>query len=153
MLRTEAGRNPYDKELTDLVGELSTRSDAFRVRWGAHDVRLHRTGRKHIHHPVVGVLHLSYEVMDLPGDPGLALVAYSADSGTPADDAVTVPCQLGRHPRPSRRPGDAEPNVIPQARPADALGTTIGGRNPPGEGRSETGDPHGRNPLTKGKFS
>lgn len=88
MLRTEAGRDPYDKELTDLVGELSTRSDAFRVRWGAHDVRLHRTGQKHILHPVVGELHLSYEVMDLPADPGLALVAFSADAGTPADDAL-----------------------------------------------------------------
>ena len=88
MLRTEAGRDPYDKELTDLVGELSTRSDDFRVRWAAHDVRLHRTGHKHIQHPVVGELHLSYEVMDLPADPGLALVAFSADAGTPADDAL-----------------------------------------------------------------
>jgi transcriptional regulator with XRE-family HTH domain len=88
LLRTEAGRDPFDKELTDLVGELSIRSDAFRVRWGSHDVRLHRTGQKHIHHPVVGELHLSYEVMDLPADPGLALVAYSADAGTPADDGL-----------------------------------------------------------------
>ncbi len=88
MLRTEAGRDPYDKELTDLVGGLSTRSDAFRVRWAAHDVRLHRTGQKHIQHPVVGELHLSYEVMDLPADPGLALVVFSADAGTPADDAL-----------------------------------------------------------------
>jgi transcriptional regulator with XRE-family HTH domain len=64
MLRTEAGRDPYDKQLTDLVGELSTRSDAFRIRWAAHDVRLHRTRHKHVHHPVVGELHLSYELMD-----------------------------------------------------------------------------------------
>ena len=90
MLRTEAGRDPYDKALTDLVGELSTRSDEFRVRWAAHDVRLHRTGLKHIHHPVVGDLHLSYEVMDLPADPGLALVAFSADAGSPADDALRL---------------------------------------------------------------
>jgi transcriptional regulator with XRE-family HTH domain len=88
MLRTEAGRDPHDKDLADLVGELSTRSDAFRVRWAAHDVRLHRTGHKHIQHPVVGELHLSYEVMDLPADPGLALVAFSADAGTPADNAL-----------------------------------------------------------------
>jgi hypothetical protein len=90
MLRTEAGRDPYDKALTDLVGELSTRSDDFRVRWAAHDVRLHRTGHKHIHHPVVGELHLSYEVMDLPADPGLALVAFSAEAGTPTDDALRL---------------------------------------------------------------
>ncbi|QYN37873.1 helix-turn-helix transcriptional regulator [Pseudonocardia sp. DSM 110487] len=89
-LRTAAGRNPYDKELTDLVGELCTRSDAFRVRWAAHDVHLHRTGIKHIRHPVVGELHLSYEVMELPADPGQALVAFSAEKGTPDDDALRL---------------------------------------------------------------
>ena len=88
MLRTEAGRDPYDRVLTDLVGELSTRSDAFRVRWAAHDVRLHRTGLKHFHHPVVGDLHLSYEVMELPADPGLSLIAFSAEPGSPDDDAL-----------------------------------------------------------------
>jgi transcriptional regulator with XRE-family HTH domain len=88
MLRTEAGRDPYDKALTDLVGELCTRSDAFRVRWAAHDVRLHRTGIKQIHHPVVGDLHLSYEVMELPADPGLTLLAFSAETGSPNDDAL-----------------------------------------------------------------
>jgi hypothetical protein len=90
MLRTEAGRDPYDKGLSDLVGELSTRSDEFRVRWGAHDVQLHRTGLKHIRHPVVGELHLSYEVMELPADPGLALVAFSAEAGSPSDDGLRL---------------------------------------------------------------
>ena len=90
MLRAEAGRDPYDKELAALVGELSTRSDEFRVRWGAHDVQLHRTGLKHIRHPVVGDLHLSYDVMELPADPGLALVAFSAEAGSPADDALRL---------------------------------------------------------------
>ena len=87
-LRLEAGRDPHDKRLTDLVGELSTRSDAFRVRWAAHDVRLHRTGIKSFHHPVVGDLHLSYEVMELPADPGLSLIALSAEAGSPADDSL-----------------------------------------------------------------
>lgn len=90
MLRTEAGRDPYDKALTDLVGELSTRSDAFRTRWAAHDVLLHRTGLKHFHHPVIGDLHLSYEVMDLSADPGLSLIAFSAQAGTPDDDALKL---------------------------------------------------------------
>lgn len=88
MLRTEAGRDPYDRALSDLVGELSIRSEEFRVRWGAHDVRLHRTGIKHIHHPVVGEMHLSYEVMQLPADPGLTLVAFSAEAGSRSDDAL-----------------------------------------------------------------
>ena len=88
MLRTEAGRDPYNKALTDLIGELSTRSDEFRVRWGAHDVQLHRTGVKQIHHPVAGELHLSYDVMELTADPGLALVAFSAEAGSPTSDAL-----------------------------------------------------------------
>jgi transcriptional regulator with XRE-family HTH domain len=90
MLRTEAGRDPYDRALTDLVGELCTRSDDFRSRWAAHDVRLHRTGLKHIHHPVVGDLHLSYDVMELSADPGLALIAFSAEAGSPDDDALKL---------------------------------------------------------------
>jgi hypothetical protein len=90
MLRTEAGRDPYDKALTDLIGELCTRSEDFRIRWAAHDVRLHRTGLKHIHHPVVGDLHLVYDVMELPADPGLALIAFSAEAGSPDDDALKL---------------------------------------------------------------
>lgn len=90
MLRTEAGRDPYDRDLSDLIGELSTRSDDFRVRWAAHDVKLHRTGLKHLRHPVVGNIHLSYEVMELTADPGLSIVAFSAASGSPADEALRI---------------------------------------------------------------
>jgi transcriptional regulator with XRE-family HTH domain len=88
MLRAEAGGDPYEKSLTELVGELSTRSDDFRTRWAAHNVQLHRTGTKHIHHPIVGDLHLLYEVMQLPADPGLALVAFSAEANSSTDDAL-----------------------------------------------------------------
>ena len=77
---------PYDKELTDLVGELSTRSDAFRVRWGAHDVRLHRTGQKHIHHPVVGELHLSTRSWTYPPTPAWP---WSPTAPTPAPPPTT----------------------------------------------------------------
>ena len=52
ILRAEAGRDPYDKLLSNLVGELSTRSGEFRVRWGAHNVKFHRTGAKTLHHPL-----------------------------------------------------------------------------------------------------
>ena len=68
LLRAEAGRAPYDRILTDLVGELATRSDLFRTLWAAHDVREHRTGTKSIHHPVVGDLDLTFEAMDLTSD-------------------------------------------------------------------------------------
>ena len=90
MLRTEAGRDPYDKALTDLVGELSTRSEDFRTRWAAHDVRLHRTGVKQFHHPVVGDLNLNFETMQLTADPGLTLTALSAPAGSADDDALRL---------------------------------------------------------------
>ncbi len=90
ILRTEAGRNPYDKGLTDLIGELSTRSDEFRTRWAAHNVRLHRTGSKHFRHPDVGDLHLSFDALELPGEPGLTLTAYSAEPGTPDADNLAL---------------------------------------------------------------
>jgi len=89
MLRAQAGRDPYDKALTDLIGELSTRSDEFRTRWAAHDVRLHRTGIKHLRHPVIGELHLTFEVMQLTAD-GLSLVAYGTEPGTASEDGLRL---------------------------------------------------------------
>jgi len=90
LLHTEAGRDPYDRGLTDLVGELSTRSETFRARWAAHDVRLHLTGTKHLRHPVVGELELGFEAMPMPADPGLTLTAYSAEPGSPSQDALRL---------------------------------------------------------------
>jgi transcriptional regulator with XRE-family HTH domain len=90
LLHTEAGRDPYDRGLTDLVGELSTRSETFRARWAAHDVRLHQTGTKHLRHPLVGELKLGFEAMPLPADQGLTLTAYSAEPGSPAQDALRL---------------------------------------------------------------
>lgn len=74
MLRSEAGSNPHDKQLVELIGELSTRSEEFRIRWAAHNVRFHRTGHKRLHHPVVGTLDLDYEAMEFPAHPGLTLL-------------------------------------------------------------------------------
>jgi hypothetical protein len=90
VLRNEACRNPYDRSLTELIGELSTRSEEFRVRWAAHDVRFHRTGAKTLHHPVVGTLELTYEAHELAGDPGLTLLAYTAEPGSPTQDALDL---------------------------------------------------------------
>jgi transcriptional regulator with XRE-family HTH domain len=90
ILRTEAGRNPYDKALSDLVGELSTRSEDFRTRWAKHDVHLHRTGRKQVHHPVVGVLDLDFETLELPADPELTLLVYTAQPGTSSSDGLQL---------------------------------------------------------------
>jgi transcriptional regulator with XRE-family HTH domain len=89
-LRTEAGRNPHDRGLQDLVGELSTRSQEFRSRWAAHNVRQHQTGRKRLHHPVVGELELTYEVLALPADSGLSLVVYGAEPGSASQDGLRL---------------------------------------------------------------
>ncbi|MFD3455694.1 helix-turn-helix domain-containing protein [Streptomyces sp. NPDC058691] len=90
MLRGEAGRNPYDKDLSDLIGELSTRSEIFRKRWADHNVRRHRTGPKKLRHPAVGDLELIFETMTLASDPALTLVIYTAVPGTPSADALRL---------------------------------------------------------------
>jgi transcriptional regulator with XRE-family HTH domain len=90
ILRSEAGRDPYERRLTDLVGELSTRSHEFRVRWAAHDVKFHRTGVKRVHHPLVGDLTLGYEALELAADEGQRLNVYTAEPGTPSDEALQL---------------------------------------------------------------
>ena len=87
-LRAEAARSPHDKALTGLVGELATRSDEFRVRWGGHDVRYYRSGTQPFHHPLAGDLTLDYDALEIPADPGQTIVAYSAPAGTAAWEAL-----------------------------------------------------------------
>ncbi|MFI6678055.1 helix-turn-helix domain-containing protein [Kribbella sp. NPDC050470] len=90
LLRTEAGRDPYNSKLTELVGELTTRSEEFSKRWAAHDVRLHHSGVKHFCHPEVGPLELRFEAMPLPADPGLTMTVYTAERGSPTYDALRL---------------------------------------------------------------
>ena len=90
VLRAEAGRSPYDRALTDLVGELSTRSEEFRTRWAAHNVLFHSTGTKKLHHPVVGHLDVTYEALELRTDPGLTMIVYTAEPGSPTQDALNL---------------------------------------------------------------
>ncbi len=90
ILRAEAGRDPYDKRLTELIGELCTRSDEFASRWANHDVRFHRAGTKTLHHPVIGEVTLSYEAFDLPGDDGQRLMTYAPEPGSPAQEALRL---------------------------------------------------------------
>ena len=89
-LRSEAGRNPYDRALADLVGELSMRSEPFRKWWAAHNVRYHQTGVKRLHHPIVGDLELSYESMELSADAGLTVAVYSAEPGSKCAEGLTL---------------------------------------------------------------
>lgn len=85
-----AGRDPYDRALSDLIGERSTRSEDFRVRWVAHNVRFHRMGVKRFHHPLVGDLTLAYEGLELPGDPGQTIFAYTGEPNSPSHDALNL---------------------------------------------------------------
>ena len=90
LLRAEAGRDPYDRQLSDLIGELSTRSQEFRVRWAAHDVRIHTNGVKLLHHPVVGDLELPFETFPLGADPSQSLLTYTAEPGSATHDALNL---------------------------------------------------------------
>ncbi|MCX0247524.1 helix-turn-helix transcriptional regulator [Streptomyces drozdowiczii] len=90
ILRTEAGRNPHDKDLHDLVGELSTRSEEFRTRWGAHNVRHHGTGTKRFHHQAVGELTLAFEDLEMTAEPGLTVTVYTAEPGSPSEEGLRL---------------------------------------------------------------
>ena len=90
ILRTEAGRDPHNKELHDLIGELSTRSEEFRHLWATQDVRHHGTGFKTFNHPVVGEMTLAYEGMNLEAETGLTLTIYVAEPGTPAAERMQL---------------------------------------------------------------
>jgi transcriptional regulator with XRE-family HTH domain len=87
-LRTYAGRNPYDGALTHLVGELSTRSDEFAAWWATHIVKFHRTATKSFRHSVIGELELTGEAVELPGDPGMRMIVYTVEPGSPSEQAL-----------------------------------------------------------------
>jgi transcriptional regulator with XRE-family HTH domain len=109
ILRTEAGRDPHDKDLHDLVGELSTRSDAFRTRWGAHNVRHHGTGTKRFHHHAVGDLTLAYEGLEMAAEPGLTLTVYTAEPGSASEEGLRLLSSwsaTAEAERPSHQPSD-----------------------------------------------
>ncbi|WP_129789941.1 helix-turn-helix transcriptional regulator [Promicromonospora panici] len=104
VMRTEAGRNPHDKGLQDLVGELSTMSEVFRGLWAAHDVRSHGAGTKRFRHPVVGEVILSYEELAITAEPGHVLLIYTAEPGSPSADRVKL---LASWAAEARTPGPA----------------------------------------------
>jgi transcriptional regulator with XRE-family HTH domain len=90
IMRAEAGRDPHDRGLQDLVGELSTRSETFRRLWAEHDVRAHGTGTKRFNHPVVGEVTLAYEELAITAEPGLMLYVYTAEPGSSSAEALQL---------------------------------------------------------------
>jgi transcriptional regulator with XRE-family HTH domain len=90
ILRWAAGRDPHNRDLSDLVGELATQNDAFRTRWAAHNVRFHSAAVKHFHHPIVGELDLSFNRLDLAADQGLTIFTYTAEPGSRSEAALNL---------------------------------------------------------------
>jgi transcriptional regulator with XRE-family HTH domain len=89
-LRTQAGRDPFDGDLADLVGELSTQSEEFAALWATHNVRLHRAAEKRFNHPIVGGLTLRYDRLAVAADPGLEIFAYMAEPGSRSAEALNL---------------------------------------------------------------
>lgn len=108
-MRLLAEQDPSDRALMALAGELATRSPDFRKWWAGHSVRTHSSGSKQIHHPVVGDLTVGYEVLALPSTPGVSLLTYLTEPGSPSDDAMNVlrswsaPDAVGRRTRMTER--------------------------------------------------
>ncbi|MEK0153424.1 helix-turn-helix transcriptional regulator [Arthrobacter oryzae] len=90
ILRTEAGRDPRNKELHDLIGELGTRSEQFSKLWGEHNVRHHGTGFKTFNHPIVGEMTLAFEGLEMAAEPGLTLTIYTAEPGSPSAERMQL---------------------------------------------------------------
>jgi transcriptional regulator with XRE-family HTH domain len=114
LLRSEAGRSPHDRALSNLIGELSTRSAAFRILWASHNVREHRTGAKRVHHPLVGDITLSYEGLQVTSTPGLLMLPYTAEPGSASHDKLQLLASLtatARRERVAREPANADPSA------------------------------------------
>ncbi len=90
IMRAEAGRDPHDRGLQELVGELSTRSETFRRLWADHNVRNHGAGTKRFHHPVVGELTLAYEEFAVTAEPGQIALIYTAEPGSPSAERLRL---------------------------------------------------------------
>jgi transcriptional regulator with XRE-family HTH domain len=88
-LRVQAGRDPRNRSLSDLIGELSTRSEEFSTRWSRQNVKLHRTARKRLHNRIVGDIELNGDALELVDD-GLTLITYTADPGSQAADQLQL---------------------------------------------------------------
>lgn len=109
VMRAEAGRDPHDKGLQDLVGELSTRSETFRRLWAAHNVRTHGAGTKRFRHPVVGELVLAYEELAITAEPGQVLLIYTAEPGSPSAERLALLASWAAEAQPAASAGEAQP--------------------------------------------
>lgn len=96
LLRGEAGREPDDPTLRELIGELSTLSTDFRRYWALHEVRIRHDGVKRLRHPDVGDLELAFQSLDLPlqGRVDHNLTVYTAEPGTTSAEGLALLASL-----------------------------------------------------------
>jgi transcriptional regulator with XRE-family HTH domain len=131
MLRSEAGRNPHDRALNELIGELTTRSGLFAALWAGHDVRIHTTGTKRFHHPIAGDLSLQYETLHVPGDEGQTLFTFTAEPGSASENALAFLASWAASPPQTTTAGEpAGGSTIPEARAQAQPGTPKGKTEP-----------------------
>ena len=120
ILRAQAGRDPYDRNLSDLIGELSTRSEEFRTRWATHDVRIHATGTKRLHHPVVGDLDLSYESFPMPDQGQARSSTLRHPARHPTTHSTCSPATPPPTTNPARTESPGRPKNAPPTGPTEA---------------------------------
>jgi transcriptional regulator with XRE-family HTH domain len=136
MLRLESGRNPNDRLLNELVGELTTRSGLFAGLWAGHDVRIHTTGTKRFHHPVAGDLSLQYETLDLPGDEGQVVFTFTAEPGSASENALAFLASW------AASPPDETTQTATAGDPAGGSTAPVRSHAQPGRNPGKTETPH-----------
>jgi transcriptional regulator with XRE-family HTH domain len=95
ILRHDASSHRNDRELNELIGELTVKSSDFREWWAQHKVYECTSGRKRLNHPVVGRVDIDYQTFPVPGEPDQHLFVYNAQTGSPSDDALRILASLG----------------------------------------------------------
>ncbi|WP_045824613.1 helix-turn-helix domain-containing protein [Williamsia herbipolensis] len=80
--RASVGTEVDDPATTQLVGELSLRSEEFRSLWARHDVAVLAGGSMRLNHPMVGAMELRREKLPLAGTDGQILAIYHAEAGS-----------------------------------------------------------------------
>ncbi|MFF3344350.1 helix-turn-helix transcriptional regulator [Streptomyces sp. NPDC002779] len=94
-LRMDAGCHPDDPRLSSLVGELSVKSEEFRLLWATHDVREKSYGIKRLRHPLVGELTLNFETFTLTDGSEQSLITYHPEPGSPSAEALRLLASWG----------------------------------------------------------
>ncbi|WP_371778388.1 helix-turn-helix transcriptional regulator [Streptosporangium subroseum] len=107
ILRLCAGRHPRDGRIVEVVGELRAKSEDFRRLWADHHVVERAFGTKRFHHSLVGDMELDYEVLLTAIDPEQVLLIYTAEPGSPSQEAMNLMASW----------------AVPAQTPLDAAGT------------------------------